>query len=272
MENPPEDEVKESVGSSEDPPLSKRQLKRQARLAKWDDKKREKRTKERQKIKDKKAKGEFVRNGPSRKALKLNKPNPDAAKFSVVVDLSFDEKMNDKDLTKCAKQLLRVYTLNRRSSQPVPLYFAGLNDGSKCLRALQRNEGYQNWDVTFTEQHYLQLGFDKSKIVYLTAESDCVLTELEAGLVYIIGGLVDHNQYKGFCHQKAEEAGVRTARLPLSEHISMKTRTVLTIVHVFELLVKIAEGKDWTSALLEVLPARKGAQPKADGKGKDDDS
>lgn len=73
--------------------------------------------------------------------------------------------------------------------------------------------------------------FGKEKLVYLTSESENVLSELEKDHVYIIGGLVDHNQHKGLCHNKAISLGIKHARLPLDENIIMKSRRVLTIDH-----------------------------------------
>ncbi len=74
----------------------------------------------------------------------------------------------------------------------------------------------------------------KSDLVYLTSESDNVVTSLDPGTNYVIGGLVDHNRHKGLCHRLAVEKGVRHARLPLEENVAMRTRRVLTIDHVFE--------------------------------------
>lgn len=78
------------------------------------------------------------------------------------------------------------------------------------------------------EEDYLNV-FPKEKLVYLTSDSDNVLNELNSNDVYVIGGLVDHNRYKGICFNMAEEKGIRHARLPIKEHLLMKTRTVLTI-------------------------------------------
>lgn len=109
--------------------------------------------------------------------------------------------------------------------------------------ALGRNDGYRNWDLHFSSEHYSQQ-FSKERLVYLTAESEEVLEvcpvintrylftlfqhfkKLDEDKVYVIGGLVDHNHHKGLCHEKATELGIPTARLPIDEFIALKTRKV----------------------------------------------
>lgn len=227
--NPPDEPVS-TLADGE--PMSKRQRKKLLKLQQWEVKKKEKRLKEKEKMKQRKLEaikaGLPTRNGPSRKELKRNKIDYTKSDITVAVDLSFDGMMIDKDVAKCVKQLLRIYTMNRRSEKPIPLNFTGIQPGGAVEKHLKRNDGHQHWDVKFSSKSFVDL-FDRDKLIYLTSESDNVLNTLEKDHVYVIGGLVDHNQHKGHCHGLASEMGIRHARLPLSEHIVIKTRTILTI-------------------------------------------
>lgn len=213
--------------------LSRRQQKKLLKMAKWEENKKLKRLQERQKRKERRAlEVKLGQPGASskRKKLKQNKMDDSPNPVSVAIDFDYDELMVDKDIAKCAKQMLHVYTENRKSTMPIKLHFTSIKENSRIEKALSRNEGYKNWDVKIHTEGYLDL-FDHKSIVYLTSDSDNVLNELEPHTVYIIGGLVDHNHQKGLTLKLAQEKGLRTARLPLSEHIEMKTRSVLTIVH-----------------------------------------
>lgn len=213
--------------------LSRRKQKKLLKMAKWEENKKLKRQKEREKRKERRA--QEVQLGlpgqcSKRKKLKQNKIDKSPNFVSVAIDFDYDELMQDNDIAKCAKQMLRVYTENRKSSMPIKLHFTSIKENSRIEKSLSRNDGYKNWDVKIHQTSYLEL-FDHKSIVYLTSDSDNVLGELEPDTVYIIGGLVDHNHHKGLSLNRAQENGLRTARLPLSEHIEMKTRSVLTIVH-----------------------------------------
>lgn len=96
-------------------------------------------------------------------------------------------------MAKTAKQILRVYTRNRRAKAPMQLYLTNFNGRSK--NEMARHDGHENWDINFYEQDYIDI-FPKDKLVYLTSESDNVINKLEDDKVYIIGGLVDHNAHK----------------------------------------------------------------------------
>jgi tRNA (guanine9-N1)-methyltransferase len=86
---------------------------------------------------------------------------------------------------------------------------------------------------------------------------------LEDDKVYIIGGIVDRNRLKRAAISRAEELGIATAKLPITDYLSMATTKVLTCNHVFEILLKYRErGNDWKKAFLDVLPVRKDAKEK----------
>uniref|UniRef100_W8BQE2 tRNA (guanine(9)-N(1))-methyltransferase n=1 Tax=Ceratitis capitata TaxID=7213 RepID=W8BQE2_CERCA len=258
-------------GPGETPPnpLSKNQLKKQKRLEKYEELKKVRRQKEREKQKQKRLEAQALglptRNGPSRKELKkrqLTGYGQQSEKLSVAIDLDYDDLMHDRDVAKCIKQCLRIYTINRRSKCPGQLDITGIKTDGRIHTSLKRNDGWENWHLNYYfDKTHLDI-FPKQNLVYLTCESDNVLDRLENGITYVIGGLVDHNHHKGLCHQRATENGLRTARLPLSEHVNMKTRAVLSTFHVFEILMRVAEGQPWTDAIMETLPERKGAKPK----------
>jgi len=94
-------------------------------------------------------------------------------------------------------------------------------------------------------------------LVYLTADSDTVLSDLREDEVYIVGGIVDHNRLKGITLNKAQEQGIRTARLPIQEHVHIQTRKVITVNQVVELLLEYISTKNWENALQIILPKRK---------------
>lgn len=199
----------------------------------------------------------IVSTKPTRKQLQKNKVDPEKSKISIAVDLSFDDLMVEKDLSSCASQLMRIYTANRRSTVPIPIHFTSLKEGSPMYQQMTKIGGFHSWDIKIHEKSYLEL-FDKEKIVYLTSESDNVLDVLEEGVCYIIGGLVDHNKKKGLTHGLATKEGIRTAKLPLTENLIIKTRQVLTVNHVGEIMINVSNGKSWKEVFKEILPARKG--------------
>lgn len=87
----------------------------------------------------------------------------------------------------------------------------------------------------------------RSTVVYLTGDSPNVLTSLEPGHTYILGGIVDRNRYKRLCLDKAELelGGIRHAQLPIGEALpELKTRKVLTVNQVVEILVKWVEQQE----------------------------
>lgn len=270
QEQPAEITLSTCPGTTPCTPLSKNQLKKQRKLAEMVELRKLRRQKERERRKEKKAQAKSLglpsNVGPSRKELKRRQvtvSNQNAAEaIHVAIDLNYDDLMQERDISKCVKQCLRIYTINRRSEQPLRLHFTGIKRDGNIHESFKKNDGWENWNVEYHfDRTHTEL-FEKEKLIYLTCESDTILEKPLPGHTYVIGGLVDHNHFKGLCHQRATADELKTARLPLSEHVDMKTRSVLSTFHVFELLTRVAAGQGWTQAILETIPQRKGAKAK----------
>ncbi|CAG8545608.1 10908_t:CDS:2 [Paraglomus brasilianum] len=191
---------------------------------------------------------------PRTKPVKINKyPSP----MSLVIDLSFDELMTDKEITDLSNQMNRSYGANRSSWRPVRLYFTSFGGRIK-ERFMSKVKDWERWkDVTFTEKSFEEVFVDTSKITYLTADADDVLTDLSEDEVYVIGGLVDRNRHKGVCLRKAHDLGIAAAKLPISSYITMKTRSVLTVNHVAEIMISYVNRQNWEKAFNDIIPKRK---------------
>jgi tRNA (guanine9-N1)-methyltransferase len=191
-----------------------------------------------------------------------------------------------------------VTGLTQRRELPAGDAGCGSDDNTPTLRELlERETGFSEWSCRMfectewtLEEHYglgtaadgdaeigekqhpeispeppsTPLSQRRKKIVYLTSDSPNTLDHLEEDTVYVIGGIVDRNRLKRATIDRAQhELNIDTAKLPLREYllanqISMTTTKVLTVNHVFDILLKYREhGNDWNEAFRAVLPSRK---------------
>ncbi|KAM3070102.1 tRNA (guanine(9)-N(1))-methyltransferase [Clarireedia jacksonii] len=107
-------------------------------------------------------------------------------------------------------------------------------------------------------------------LIYLSSDSENTLTTLSPYTTYVIGGIVDKNRYKGLCYKRACEAGIPTAKLPIGEYMEMQSRSVLTVNHVMEIMIRWLETGDWGEAFLKVIPKRKEAKLRGKVRGRDE--
>ena len=176
------------------------------------------------------------------------------------IDLDFDALMEAREVSSLVQQLMYAYGANRRAPRPLRYHLCACR--GRVAAGLAKIGGSEAWKVTRHEDGYLTAFPDREAVVYLSSESDEVLGELDGGTTYVIGGLVDHNRHKGVTQARAAAAGVRTARLPLDEHLEMAQRRVLAVNHVFEILLHKANGASWADAFAKAVPQRRGAVPR----------
>src|SRR3990167_8390199 len=269
----------------ENPPISKKQLKRQAREAKWQSEKQALKKQKKEKYKEKKR---IQRAALEQKRLAGEQITPEElAKYSrprrgrgfkqelkqklasaprVVIDCSFDEHHGTKEFVSMARQLEHCLNLNKKFPNPIKIVLTGL---STQMEEVLKPRNFQNWPVEVHREPDFKKIYatpeDYSQLTYLTGDCETDMTEYDASRVYIIGGIVDHNKLKNLTAGKAASLGIRVERFPLSKHISLKSSAILSINHSFEILVRKYNGQEWGQLLKEAIPERK----KDDGLGED---
>jgi len=263
-------------------PLSKNAQKRAAKFEVWEQRKVAKKAQEKE---QKAAKGEEVRaahklkmdamtaeeratyeeeragvraqrmqNGEEAKAKKKAALS---ASQGVILDLEFGHLMQEKEMRSMAKQLTFCYSANSKAQVPVRMYLTGLV-GQMGEIARKACSGIDNWAVVSSDASYIEtLAERKKHLVYLTADSEHELRDFDAEDIYIIGGIVDRNRYKNLTLDKANEQGIRHARLPIQNHLKMTGTHILTVNQTLDIIHAQLELRDWEKALERVVPLRK---------------
>jgi len=181
-----------------------------------------------------------------------------ASRHHLVIDLSFEAKMGQRELKSCVQQCMYAYGLNKRAATPWHLHFTGLKKGSAQEREFQKIGGFDSWKVDVSEQHYTEL-FETERLVYLTADAGETMSECSTSKVYIIGGIVDRNVHSGLTQERAGTEGIATERLPLTEHLDglKGGTTVLTVDTMVNIMVGLSGGGGFAEVLTERCPHRK---------------
>ncbi|CAA0818017.1 Unknown protein [Striga hermonthica] len=175
---------------------------------------------------------------------------------NLVIDLEFAHLMSTSELHSLVQQIMYCYAVNGRCAVPAHIWLTGCQ--GEMQNQLLRIPGYDKWLIEKEEQSYVEAFKDqKENLVYLTADAENALDELDPKAIYIIGGLVDRNRWKGITMKKAIEQGIRTAKLPIGAYLKMSSSQVLTVNQVVEILLKFLETRDWKNSFFQVIPLRK---------------
>lgn len=188
-----------------------------------------------------------------------------SSKYQIYLDCSFEQAMTPSEINSLASQIRYCYATNKKAKHPVKATVCSL--GGETINLLKRVSGFDQWENRSffqTDKDIIEATEDKSKLVYLTSDSENTLTKLEDDKTYIIGAIVDRNRLKRVAIDRAESFGIQTAKLPINDYLNMVSTKVLTCNHVFDILLKWRENDgDWKKALLDVLPKKKDATEKS---------
>ncbi|XP_058197178.1 tRNA (guanine(9)-N1)-methyltransferase-like [Rhododendron vialii] len=175
---------------------------------------------------------------------------------NIVVDLEFVSLMTPSEINSLVHQILNCYAMNGRCSSPGHLWLTGCHGEMEIQ--LQRLPGFNKWIIEKENRPYIEAFQDRKKrLVYLTTDSENILEELDPRKIYIVGGLVERNRWKGITKKKAKEQGIKTAKLPIGNYMKMSGSKVLTVNQVIEILLKFLETRDWKTSFFKVIPQRK---------------
>jgi len=236
-------------------------------------------------------------NGPQQVSMNRESSLPDrrAEKIPIhqesptilfVFDLSFDDHMQPKERSSLCLQLCRSYGVNRRALHPV--YFLLTSVSEEALKTLTKMNVHQWKGVTIFRKHWSQLTKEDlvviglpfthvlfrnmesssvsvcnksadllSKFVYLTGDAQDALQDLSSERIYIIGGIVDKNRHKNLTLSEAKKYAIHAQKLPIREHVSLKSSSILTCNQIFELISRYLSCHSWSEALHSVIPQRK---------------
>nr|AFK46731.1 unknown [Medicago truncatula] len=129
---------------------------------------------------------------------------------NVVVDVEFSHLMTPQEIRSLVQQIMYCYAVNGRCDTPAHLWLTGCE--GEMDNQLKKIPGFDKWIIEKENKSYIEVLADRrDDLVYLTADSEDVLEELDLKKIYIIGGLVDRNRFKGITMEKAQEQGIRTA-------------------------------------------------------------
>jgi Trm5-related predicted tRNA methylase len=105
----------------------------------------------------------------------------------IVVDMSFSALHSEGAVKSLCRQLSSAYGELRRSSKP-PAFW--LTSCDQAVAAYLKVQGGESWVANIQSGSIFDC-VDARDIVYLSPDASTALTKVQAGKVYVIGGIVD---------------------------------------------------------------------------------
>lgn len=181
----------------------------------------------------------------------------------LIFDFSYDDYMRKPAMKGICEQIQATYGLNRfQYDQPFDIWFCNFKETNMSSRLIKDNffPNLETTSMISTRPGCPTEYFDRDQLVYLSPNAKRRLNEVEnSDDIYIIGAYNDKGTSLPLSLKKAEEMGIRSACLPLDNHLAWKGPSKnLCVNHVAGILLELIHNKnDWTDAFAKHIPARK---------------
>jgi tRNA (guanine9-N1)-methyltransferase len=180
--------------------------------------------------------------------------------YRIIFDLDYLNLMKTREIKSLASQVANCYCLNKKIK--TPFQYLITNYTGEAKQELE-NMGSKNWLVKYYEEkfHLVEeiqnlVSHENKEIIYLSPDSPNILDDVKSDYIFVIGGFVDKPVSKYRSLDKATNLKIKTARLPLEEHLPELMNPVLNINNVIEILARYMETKSWEITIKELIPLR----------------
>ena len=177
--------------------------------------------------------------------------------YIIAFDLDYSNYMKIKEIKSLSTQLSYAYSLNKSLKNPLLYYFCNYEGEIKEEMELM---GSNYWHAKFFSNNISQIDeITKSgkEIIYLSPDSENILTEINNNTIYIIGGFVDKPVNKNKSLYKAYEYNYKNAKLPLLQYSDDIMNHILNVNTVVEIIGYYLEFQNWGDAINKAIPKRK---------------
>lgn len=166
--------------------------------------------------------------------------------------------MNYRENNETSKQLVYLFSLNRRHPAPFALHYCGLAEQNVLWKNLQRGIPTLTHKPLPLQIHHEDVCdvFPHEKLVFLTPDAPNVLHEYNPDDHYIISALVERGDQVPLSMAKAKKLNIRTARLPLELYRRVRLNKTLTLDQMLQVMLEIKYSRDWNIAFKHIA-ARK---------------
>lgn len=180
---------------------------------------------------------------------------------AILIDCSYDDLMKQGEIKSRNSQLIFCYATSVKKDVERPLRLSVVGATASLSDFLQKVQLEGSWSADITTrslEDLIETGeLSAHRLVYLTADAEEEIDTYYSGDTYIIGGLVDRNRHNGIALRKAQNIGIRTAKLPLHKYCNLIGSAVLSVNHIFAFMTYLHCGLPFETVAKMVIPQRK---------------